>query len=109
MSWEFLSYVPAVPEVFNFFVRAGAKRVVVACTLVGLGGVTVRLIGRSRTFGESDMDVRESTTVDVTGPPKYEYMKRASLTIEPHPTVETWTLQLTFPHPMPHRVSIEVL
>jgi len=108
MTGELLSYAVPVPEVFSFSVRSGAKRIVVTCTLAGLGGVTIQLTSPKKTFGEADMEVHEGTTIDVAPLPKYEYVKRAALAIEPPSAAETWRLQLAFSTVMRHRVNIEV-
>jgi len=108
MTGELLSYAVPVPEVFSFSVRSGAKRIAVTCTLAGLGGVTIQLAGPKKTFGEADMEVHESTTIDVAPLPKYEYVKRVSLAIEPPSAAETWRLHLAFSTVMRHRVNIEV-
>jgi hypothetical protein len=102
-----VAYAFAVPEVFTFLVRSGGKKIVVTCTLAAPGAATIHLVSPKRTFGESDMEVHESTTFELPAP-KYEYVKRAALSIEPPTTVETWALQLSLSAVVQHRVSIEV-
>jgi hypothetical protein len=103
-----MAYAFAVPEVFGFLVRSGGKKIVVTCTLAAPGAATIHLVSPKKTFGESDMEVHESTTFELPALPKYEYVKRAALSIEPPTTVETWALQLSLSAVVQHRVSIEV-
>jgi len=51
------------------------------------------------------MEVHESTTIDVAPLPKYEYVKRVALAIEPPSAAESWRLQLAFSTVMRHRVD----
>lgn len=103
-----MAYAFAVPEVFSFLVRPGAKKIVVTCTLASPGAATIHLISPKKTFGESDMEVQETTTIELPAPPRYEYVKLLALSIEPPTTVEIWALQLSLSAVVQHRVSIEV-
>lgn len=108
MNGPLMAYAFAVPEVFSFLVRPGAKKIVVTSTLAGPGGATIHLVSPKKTFGEPDMEVHESTTIELPAPPKYEYVKRVALSIEPPTALETWTLQVSLSTVVQHRVSIEV-
>ena len=96
------------PEVFNFSVRPGAKRIVVSCSLPSIGSVIAQLISPSKTYTETDMAVYENTTINVAAATTYQYVKRVTLDMPPPTKAENWTLQLTLSMPMAHQISIEI-
>ena len=103
-------YPAAVPVMYQFKVREGARQISVACSWEGMGNVNFKIVSPEKSFSEKELLVRERTDIDVkNGVSVYRGFKEASLEIKPPAKKEeNWTLELGISNIVEYKLSIEV-
>jgi len=106
----------AGPASFSFNVRAGAPQIVVTLTYSWsgsgsppLGSITIAGPGGTPTLQESAAVVYDRTSITVSGGTStYSIIHRATFTIDPLGSAQTWTALVSLPGISSYNVAIEV-
>ncbi|MEM2896872.1 MAG: hypothetical protein QXG01_04795 [Candidatus Bathyarchaeia archaeon] len=96
-------------EAYNFLVRPGAKKITIEFSWTGLGNVSFQLISPSKTYTESEMEIFEKVTINVSPiMTTYRCLKRGTLEIKREvPALETWTVRIIPSGITEYQLSIE--
>jgi len=106
----------AGPASFSFNVRAGATQIVVTITYSWsgsgsppLGSITIAGPGGTPTLQESAAVIYDRTSITVSGGTStYSIIHRATFTIDPLGSAQTWTALVSLPGISSYNVAIEV-
>jgi len=104
------------PSLFSFNVRAGATQIVVTLTYswsgsgsAPSGSITIAGPGGTPTLNESGAVVYDRTSITVSGSTStYSIIHRATFTITPPGSAQTWTAQISLLGISSYNVAIEV-
>jgi len=103
------SGISVVPSAYSVNVRAGVTQIITTCTWSGSGNITIsNLTSPTTTYYESSMSIYERTTVHFDGINTVtSSIRRATLSIPPTSSPETWTLYLNLTSITTYQVSVE--
>lgn len=105
-----MAYLTYGLEAYNFLVRPGAKRIAIECSWSGLGNINFQLISPSKTYTETEMEIFEKITINVSPiMTTYRCTKRGTLEIKKEiQNLETWTVRIIPSGISEYQLSIEI-